>query len=165
MRVRLALSALVLALAACDRAAAPVPPRTTRDLTGCWSLDVGPWSGPLPTIDSAAYRVPEHVALAQDRLPAPPGRVGDLRLLPARAAEDSGPAAYWKPGDGEGTADLLWSLNGFVGVAVELRAHGDSVVGVAYTFHDFHPVGGLPDVEAPVVATPAPCRFDTAHAR
>jgi hypothetical protein len=50
--------------------------------------------------------------------------------------------------------EILWGSD-FVGVLLRLQVRGDSLVGTAETFHDFH---GPPAVHMPAVAVRMTCR-------
>jgi hypothetical protein len=50
--------------------------------------------------------------------------------------------------------EILWGSD-LVGVLLRLQVRGDSLVGTAETFHDFH---GPPDVHMPAVAVRVTCR-------
>ena len=51
---------------------------------------------------------------------------------------------------------VIWST-GFVGVGLELAVHGDTLLGTASTFHDYHASGEPPDPTATVVAIRQAC--------
>lgn len=51
---------------------------------------------------------------------------------------------------------MFWST-GFAGVSLRLRVRGDSLVGVATTFHDTHYPGEPPEPSASVVLTRTAC--------
>jgi hypothetical protein len=64
-------------------------------------------------------------------------------------------AASWAvvPGD---SIEMFWST-GFVGVTLRFAVRGESLIGVARTFHDAHYIGETPDPSAPAIAIRTRC--------
>ncbi len=129
---------------------------------GCYALTLGGWSAlplrrngyPESTTPPARFRL--------DTLVFPSAWGPQLAVEPAhlvpRNIEASRPGnvkASWAVLS-QDSIGIIWS-DGFVGVRLRLAARGDSMVGLATTFHDAHIIGEPPDPSAPAVAVRAPC--------
>jgi hypothetical protein len=153
-----------LALAACTiptrphaRADAHAHSRTAAGAAraaGCYQLTVGAWSeARQPNSIPAARRPPEHFALDTARLAGPiPDRCA---VRPAALGPRAPKVAAWAA-VGADSAMVLWS-DGFGGVELRVQVRGDSLAGIARTFHDGHSTGEPPDPTAPVTARRVPC--------
>ena len=123
-----------------------------RNRAGCYALALGPWSGPLPNGSPAPHTPPAQCrldTLALQTNPRPRFVVEPARLVPGHMV------ASWAllPND---SISMFWST-GFVGVSLRLGVRGDSLVGIATTFHDGHFLGEPPDPSASAVATRIAC--------
>jgi hypothetical protein len=129
----------------------PVSP-DVRALSGCYVVTLGAWSGPLPpTGDALAHTPPMQFRL--DTLTTS-RRIGFV-VQPTTLVASDRPLTAWRP-IAPDSVRIVWST-GFVGVALHLRVIRDSLIGLATTFHDYHPAGELPDPTARVVAVRSRC--------
>lgn len=125
-----------------------------RQIAGCYTTHLGEWSGPLPATGlPTAHTPPPRLEL--DTFPVSVGSAW-FAVQPARLVKQSRANAEWTllPHD---SIRLGWST-GFVGVSLRLGVRGDSLVGIAHTFHDAHYYGEPPDPSVEVIATRTDCR-------
>src|SRR5262249_53556370 len=122
-----------------------------RNLSGCYTIMLGSWSGPLPA-GPAAHTPPAQFRLdttslalgAKPRFAVEPAHITAGRM-----------AASWAvvPGD----SIEMFSSAGYVGVTLRFAVRGESLVGVARTFHDAHYIGEPPDPSATAIALRTRC--------
>jgi hypothetical protein len=106
-------------------------PLRAQDLTGCYRLRLGTWSGPLPAAES--LESPPSV-FALDSVPARRPLPFGMRVRPMNPAYTTPighEPRWWRTGPD--SVHVVWS-NGFDGVELELRAHGRSLRGTARAF-------------------------------
>lgn len=123
---------LVLALlpAVADAQAAPAP----EQWTGCWEVEWGEWSPPIPEDDTLHYRPPPRVQLTDALSPFP----GDGRYH-AQPAPGSLPTPHsvsqWAPLSGD-SVRVQWSSGGLHGTLGRFAGRGDTLRGEIRTFAD-----------------------------
>jgi len=133
---------------------AQTPSARVRALAGCYTLTLGKWSGPLPaTGDPAAHTPPAHFQL--DTTPLNPRRGRGYRVEPTTLGSVHLAWSSWTVGPRD-SVHIVWST-GLVGVELRLIADGDSLTGVATTFHDAHMGGESLDPSARVAAVRSIC--------
>ncbi len=134
---------------------AQTPMAHVRALAGCYTLTLGEWSGPLPaTGEPAAHTPPAHFQL--DTALFKPHRGPLYRVEPTWRGSVRLPLSSWSVGPGD-SVRIAWST-GLIGVELRLIADGDSLTGIATTFHDAHVGGEPPDPSATVAAVRSICR-------
>lgn len=106
-----------------------------QDLTGCYRLHLGAWSGPLPAADS--LETPPRI-FALDSVPATRPLSFGMRVRPRNPAHTTPigrEPRWWRAGPD--SVYVVWS-NGFDGVELKLRARGRgrarSLRGTAHAF-------------------------------
>jgi hypothetical protein len=126
----------------------------TRRIAGCYTTQMGSWSGPLPPTGMPVAHTPP----AQFQLDTAVVRVGSqaLAVHPARlAGQRPWAVATWVL-RGPDSIIVVWTT-GFVGVTLQLAVRQDSLIGHATTFHDAHIIGEPPDPSAPIIAARRAC--------
>lgn len=126
---------------------------SVRQLSGCYRLTLGAWSGTLPVTGMPQARTPPP-CFRLDTAVAPKNAAW-FSVEPATLVELSRMPAAWKPVLGDSLA-IFWST-GFVGVRLRLAVRGDSLLGTAETFHDAHFQGEPPDPSAAAIVVREPC--------
>lgn len=113
----------------------PAPERWT----GCWDVEWGEWSPPLPEHDSLAYLPPPRIELT-DVSGSSRGE-GEDRVYRHRSAPGSLPSphalTHWGPVS-EDSIRIVWST-GHIGTAGRFEERGDTLHGRLQTFTDVIP--------------------------
>jgi len=104
---------------------------SAQDLTGCYRLHLGAWSGPLPAADS--LETPPRM-FALDSAPATHPLSFGMQVRPRNPAHTTpiGREPRWWRARAN-SVYVVWS-NGFDGVELKLRARGRSLRGTAQAF-------------------------------
>lgn len=103
----------------------------------CYRMEVGAWSGPVPSGWPEIHQVPPVVRLDSVLLPPPLGNRGFRRAAPDLTVlqdRTGGFAPYWR----RVAADSLvigWS-SGHAGVTLRMERREGQISGVAMAFHD-----------------------------
>lgn len=154
--VRSSTVGVVLALCAtAAEAQRGVVPRDVAKLAGCYRLTIGEWSGPLPQVMVPGALTPPPAFTLDtafiDRTPpglfaAEPEKLSPLARVPA----------YWYLIGGRNSFELTWTT-GADGVKLRLVASGDTLKGIAVTFHKSTFMAGTKDPQATAVAVRTRC--------
>jgi hypothetical protein len=132
-------------------------PLRAQDLTGCYRLRLGTWSGPLPAAHS--LETPPRL-FALDSAPATRPLPFGMRVRPLNPTFTTPighEPRWWR--SGPDSVYVVWS-NGFEGVELELRARGRSLRGTAQAFAG---ANRLRRPRAAVFATRVTCPADSIH--
>jgi len=154
--LQLALACLgSIAASRAARAQAAHDSRLPRAFAGCYALNLARESGPPPSSWYVRQIPPAHFRLDTARVAHPfPGLVVQPAFLGAPPARMPVPAV-WNPLAPD-SIRIVWS-DGYVGVRLELRARGDTLIGRAMPFQDAVFTGDPPPPVASAVAIRTPC--------
>jgi hypothetical protein len=125
-------------------------------IAGCYRLEVGTWSPPLRAQDWPASQTPPQRFQLDTNVVSlwlPKDTVWAVRPR-SLVSRDRMPAT-WRYISADSVA-MVWST-GFTGVYLRLRIVGDTLRGLATTFHDAHTDGEPPDPRTSVVAVRDSC--------
>jgi hypothetical protein len=144
-----ALLATALLLQSCRRTDAVRDSDNLVAVAGCYTLELGPWSGPFTSGVPSAHQPPPAFWLDTVRLPGALGQRGEMRVLPNTLTSQV--LSHWLPLSRD-SFEVRWST-GYVGVRLLLGRRGGVWRGRATATQDVF----AQQPSAPATARPVRC--------